>query len=128
MSIRRKASIARNTSIARKASVATTTALLALAGPEVAHACAVCFGAADAPMTHGLNNGILVLLGFVAVVQGGFVALFVSIRRRARQVRERKESFEIIDGGLPSLASAARPAGGTRPDGTSRTTSNEGRS
>ena len=78
--------------------VAALTALLA---PESAHACSVCFGAVDAPMTHGLNNGILVLLGVIGAVQLGFVGLFVSIRRRAR----RSAAHE-------SQADVARPSNG----------------
>jgi len=56
--------------------------------PGIARACAVCYGAVDSPMTAGVNNGILVLLVVIAVVQVGFVALFVSLRQRARQVHE----------------------------------------
>ncbi len=64
-----------------------------------AHACAVCYGDADSGMTQGMNNGILVLLGIVAVVQIGFVALFLSFRQRARRLRERQERFQLIEGG-----------------------------
>lgn len=80
---------------------ATVAALVAgaLLAPDVASACPVCFGASDSPMAAGVNNGILVLLGIVVGVQGGLVALFVSIRRRARDVRERKDSLQVINGG-----------------------------
>ena len=71
-----------------------------LLSPGVAHACPVCFGDPDSPMVHGMNNGILALLGVVAVVQMGFVAMFVSIWRRGKRLRERKESFQIIEGGI----------------------------
>lgn len=52
--------------------------------PDSAMACPVCYGDAKTPMTDGVNNGILVLLGFVGVVQVGFVALFWSFWRRIR--------------------------------------------
>lgn len=71
----------------------------AFAVPRVAAACPVCFGDSDSPMAQGLNNGMLVLLGVVATVQGGFAALFLAIRYRTKRLRERKESFQIIDGG-----------------------------
>ena len=71
-----------------------------LAGPNVALACLVCFGATDSPMAEGVNNGIFVLLGVVGAVQIGFVALFVSVRRRAKHYQERKDSFEVINGGV----------------------------
>jgi hypothetical protein len=47
-----------------------------------------------------MNNGILMLLAVVAVVQGGFVALFVSFWRRSRRLREQRDSFQLIDGGV----------------------------
>jgi hypothetical protein len=72
----------------------------ALAAPEAASACAVCFGNSDSAMTAGMNNGILSLLAVVVVVQGGFVALFMSFWRRARRLREKRDSFQLIDGGV----------------------------
>lgn len=67
--------------------------------PAAAAACAVCYGDVDSGLTRGMNNGILVLLGVIAAVQGGFLALFLTIRRRARQVDRRKESYHLIQGG-----------------------------
>lgn len=49
-----------------------------------AAACATCFGASDAAMTQGVNNAILLLLGVVGVVQGGFVALFYRFWKRSQ--------------------------------------------
>ena len=66
---------------------------------EAADACAVCYGAEDSAMTAGLNNGILALLGVIAVVQGGFVALFVSIWKRARRLRRSRTALHLIQGG-----------------------------
>jgi ribose 5-phosphate isomerase RpiB len=70
-----------------KAVIAATALGLAilLASPVAAHACATCFGAEDSEMTRGMNNAILLLLGVVGVVQGGFVALFVKFWRGARR-------------------------------------------
>ena len=73
-------------------------AVVAMAEP--AAACPVCFGASDSPMAQGLNNGVLFLLAIVGMVQLGFVALFVSVRRRAKDYEKRKDAFEVIDGGL----------------------------
>ncbi len=67
--------------------------------PRVAAACAVCYGSVDSGMTTGMNNGILVLLAIIATVQIGFVALFLSIRQRARQLRRQKDRFQVIQGG-----------------------------
>lgn len=80
-----------------------TVAVLVVAGglglSADAGACAVCYGDADSLMTKGMNNGILVLLAVVAVVQVGFVTLFLSIRRRSRRLRRRKARFHLIQGG-----------------------------
>ena len=67
---------------------------------HAAAACPVCFGNPDSPMAEGVNNGILVLLGFVGFVQIGFLALFLSIYFRARRLRRQREQFSIIDGGV----------------------------
>jgi hypothetical protein len=71
----------------------------ALLHPDTADACAVCYGAEDSAMTAGLNNGILALLGVIAVVQGSFVALFVSIWQRGRRLRRRRTGLHLIQGG-----------------------------
>jgi hypothetical protein len=62
----------------------------------VAHACTVCYGAPDDPMTKGMNNGIWVLLGFVGFVQIGFIALFWTFWKRAREQRRFREQFRVI--------------------------------
>ena len=67
--------------------------------PRVAQACAVCYGSAESGMTEGMNNGILSLLAVILAVQVGFVALFLGIRRRARQLREQNDRFQVIQGG-----------------------------
>ena len=79
------------------ACVATASLVLV---PRAADACAVCYGAADSSMTAGLNSAILVLLGIVATVQVGFVALFVRFRRRSQQLQAEKDRSQLIDGGV----------------------------
>jgi len=75
-------------------------ALLAvLALSQSAAACAVCYGAEDSAMTAGVNNAILLLLGVVVVVQGSFVALFLSLRQRARRARGRSKELQPTHGG-----------------------------
>ncbi len=76
-------------------------ALLLAGVPAAARACAVCFGAADSAMTEGMNAGILALLGFVGLVQVGFVAMFLRFRQRSKRLRERRERLHLIHGGLP---------------------------
>lgn len=79
--------------------VAALIAVAVLGVVEPANACPVCWGASDSPMAQGMNNGIFFLLGIIGTVQIGFVTLFVSFRRRGKEVRERKDSFEVVNEG-----------------------------
>lgn len=63
---------------------------------QSAMACPVCFGDPNSPMTKGTSNAILFLLGIVGMVQTGFIALFVSFRRRARELQKFKEQFRVV--------------------------------
>ncbi len=74
-------------------------AVIALSEP--AAGCAVCYGAGDSAMTAGMNNAILLLLGVVALVQGSFVALFLSFRQRARRARSQGKDLQPRHGGTP---------------------------
>jgi len=83
--------------------IAGLLAALVLLSAEPALACPSCFGAVgeiDSPMAEGMNNGVLVLLGVIGGVQGGFAAFFVALWRRQRKCQDRKDSFEVIDGGV----------------------------
>ena len=66
---------------------------------QPAWACAVCYGAPGDPMVKGMNAGIWVLLAVVGFVQIGFVAMFWSFWRRAREQRRFRESLRVIEGG-----------------------------
>lgn len=76
---------------------ASVVALLLIAAPA-AHACSVCWGQSDSQMAKAANNGVWVMLGVIAFVQIGFVALFLSFWRRARDIRKRRERFRLISG------------------------------
>jgi hypothetical protein len=71
---------------------------LILALPQIAVACPVCFGGSGS-VAKGMDSAIWFLLGTVAFVQIGFVALFWSFWRRGRALRRRREQFHIIEGG-----------------------------
>jgi hypothetical protein len=70
--------------------------VLLLLPADPALACPVCFGPADSPMVDGVNIAILFLLGITGSVLGGFVAFFVHLARRARQVREQEWDHDAI--------------------------------
>lgn len=56
--------------------------------PEFLTACPSCYGAADAPMTEGMNMAILSLMGVTGSVLVAFVSFFVYLRKRTRQFVE----------------------------------------
>jgi hypothetical protein len=67
--------------------------------PAILSACPVCYGAPGSPMTKSSNNAIIFMLGVIGFVQVGFVAMFWSFWRRAKELRRRRESFRLVDGG-----------------------------
>jgi hypothetical protein len=56
-------------------------------GAVPAHACNVCYGAADSgsPLVSGARLGVFLLLAVTAVVLGAFAKFFFYLRNRARQ-------------------------------------------
>ena len=69
--------------------------------PQIASACATCFGAADAPMTKGMNNAILMLMAVVGVVYVGIGKVFLDFRKRSRRLAEKerpKPQLRLIRG------------------------------
>jgi len=74
-------------------------AICLLLVPSILSACPVCYGAPNSPMTKSSNNAIMFMLGVVGFVQVGFIALFWTFWRRAKELRRRRESFEVLDGG-----------------------------
>ena len=76
-------------------------AFLALALPQIASACATCFGAPDAPMTKGMNNAILLLIACVGVVYVGIGKVAWDFRKRSKRLAEkepRKPQMRLIRG------------------------------
>ena len=78
---------------------AALIAVVLLACATLASACPVCYGNQQTPLTKSASNGILFLLGIVGSVQIGFVALFVSFWKRAKALQQKREQFQIIEGG-----------------------------
>ena len=95
LSVQRRAGVSQHSALSTQHLV--FLALLFLA-PD-AWACAVCYGAPGDPMVKGMNAGIWVLLAVVGFVQIGFVAMFWSFWRRAREQRRFRESLRVIEGG-----------------------------
>jgi hypothetical protein len=64
------------------------TALMVLAGSSSVLACPMCFGAEETSLVDGTQIGMLVMLGITLLVQGGFVAFFLYLRKRAKRIAE----------------------------------------
>ena len=65
---------------------------IVLALPQIASACATCFGAPDAPMTKGMNNAILMLMAVVGVVYVGIGKVALDFRKRSKRLAEKEKS------------------------------------
>lgn len=74
------------------ATLAACVLVLSLAVPQIASACATCFGAADSPMTKGMNNAILMLIAVVGVVYAGIGKVAMDFRKRSRRLAEKERS------------------------------------
>jgi hypothetical protein len=61
---------------------------VAIAGGTRLFACPVCFGAEETSMIDGAKLGVLVMLGILFAVQGGFVGFFLYLRKRAKRIAE----------------------------------------
>ncbi|MBZ5556605.1 MAG: hypothetical protein LAO77_04950 [Acidobacteriia bacterium] len=81
----------------------TVITLALLAAPRVALACPVCFGQNDSPLAVAMNQGILMMLGVVALVLGAFASFFIVLIRRANRAAEQMNQ-----------ADAAQPADASR--------------
>jgi len=66
----------------------TTVAAVMIFGGSSALACPVCFGAAETSMIDGAKLGVLVMLAVLFAVQGGFVAFFLYLRKRAKRIAD----------------------------------------
>ena len=57
-------------------------------GNSTVFACPVCFGAEETSIIDANKIGVLVLLAITLAVQGGFVAFFLYLRKRARLIAD----------------------------------------
>ena len=70
------------------AGCAATAVFVVIAGSTRLLACPMCFGAEETSMIDGTRLGILVMLGITFAVQGGFVAFFLYLRKRAKRIAD----------------------------------------
>ena len=65
-----------------------TAAAVVIGGSSSLLACPVCFGAEETSMIDGAKLGVLVMLGILFAVQGGFVGFFIYLRKRAKRIAD----------------------------------------
>ncbi len=82
------APVGRSESASAIARVAVTTIALLTGGASSVLACPVCFRAEESSMIDATRLGIMVMLGILFAVQGGFVAFFLYLRRRAKHIAD----------------------------------------
>ena len=76
-------------SFAATARQALATAMAVMIfGSSSVFACPVCFGAEETSMIDGTRLGVLVMLAILFAVQGGFVAFFLYLRKRAKRIAD----------------------------------------
>ncbi len=69
-----------------------TIIIFGVYGIEWALACATCYGAPDAPETHGMNGAIWTLLVITGGVLSSIVAGYISIRRKTKEYLNNQEN------------------------------------
>jgi hypothetical protein len=75
----------------------TTSAAVMIGGSSTVLACPVCFGGAEGSLIDGAKLGVLALVAVTLAVQGAFVAFFLYLRKRAKQVAELELEAEWLD-------------------------------
>ena len=63
-------------------------AVVLFGGSSSVFACPVCFGAEETHLIDGARLGVLVMLGVLFAVQGGFLGFFLYLRKRAKRIAE----------------------------------------
>jgi hypothetical protein len=65
-----------------------TLAAVMIGGSSTVLACPLCFGAQETSMVDGTKLGVLVMVVITLAVQGGFVAFFLYLRKRAKRIAD----------------------------------------
>ena len=71
---------------------------LAMFSPSPLFACAACYGRSDSPLAHGMNWGILSLLGVVVLMLSSIATFFFFLIRREAAAQARKAAEENLSG------------------------------
>jgi hypothetical protein len=71
----------------RLTALVALAALVFLASPQSADACAACYGASDSPLAKGMNMGLLFLLGVIGSVLLAITAFFIFVARNSARLQ-----------------------------------------
>jgi hypothetical protein len=83
----------------RCAAILAATVLASLGRPEVARACAVCFGGENNDWTGGFLLGTILMLALPpAIVIGAGVAIYRAMKRQEHRLRERDAARALQPG------------------------------
>ena len=77
--------------------VVTWAALLVIGSSSPIFACPMCFNAEETSMIDGTKLGVVVLLAVLLVVQGGFAAFFLYLRKHARENADIELDMEWLE-------------------------------
>ena len=56
--------------------------------------CAVCYGNPDSPMSHGMNMGVLTLMGFIGFILCMVLFSIFSISNRTKTILIQKDKYD----------------------------------
>ena len=66
-------------------------AILTIFAPSILFPCAVCYGNPESPMNHGMNMGVLTLMGFIGFVLFIIIYSIITISIRTNKLIINKE-------------------------------------
>ena len=64
--------------------------ILTTISPRILFPCAVCYGNPESPMSHGMNMGVLTLMGFIGFVLFIIAYSIISISIRTKNINNQK--------------------------------------
>lgn len=92
-----------NTDVVKRVTSGGLLGALFVALPNAAHACAVCFGAADSTQTAGMNMAMLTLLGVTGTIFCGIGACILTFRRRVLAIEREDACGQHSEAADPSV-------------------------
>ena len=67
--------------------------ILTILAPGILFPCAVCYGNPESPMSHGMNMGVLTLMGFIGFILSIIAYTIITISIRTKKSILNKEKY-----------------------------------